>query len=135
MNEQLVSLLYLVFGEMNQRLTRIESTLRDINVNQLPTLIQQGENIMATQEQINAALSRLNVATNSIGAGLTAVGAKIEELRTQISNAGLSAEAEAAALATLDSIGANLEASAASLNAMAQDPANPVPVEPPAPIV
>lgn len=76
-------------------------------------------NIMAKQEQFDAVITRIDAAT-------TAIADQLRDLKEQLTNAGLSAEVEAAVLA-------RLETSATQLEAVGKDPENPVPEIPPAP--
>lgn len=76
---------------------------------------------MATQQQFNDLVARLNAATSAAGAKITELR---DKLASALNNAGLTGTEEQAALDQLGSV-------ASALEAMAQDPANPVPVEPP----
>ncbi len=72
---------------------------------------------MTTDAQWAAAFERLNTATS-------AIAALIQKLVDQLGQGGLTADQEAAALAKLGD-------AATALEAMAQTPTDPVPVEPP----
>ena len=74
---------------------------------------------MATEEQFAAAFERLNTAT-------TAVANLIRQLRDDLASGGLTPEQEADKLAKLG-------LAADALEAMAQNPTNPVPVPVPEP--
>lgn len=78
---------------------------------------------MATKEQFDAVVARLNTATS-------AAGAKIQELKGQLTTALADAGVLGAdEQAILDQLGATADA----LEAMAQDPDNPVPTPVPEP--
>lgn len=72
---------------------------------------------MATQAEFAAAFERVNAAT-------TAIATLLRELRDALASGGLTAEQEAEQLAKLGQV-------ADALDAMAQNPTNPVPIEPP----
>jgi len=74
---------------------------------------------VATKQQFDDILARLNTATS-------AAAAKITELRDKLASGGLSAAEEQAALDQLGGV-------ASALEAMAQDPDNPVPTPVPEP--
>lgn len=78
---------------------------------------------MADKAQFDAALSRLNAATSAAGAKLTELRGKLE---TALTNAGILGPDEQAVLDQLAS-------TATALEAMAQDPDNPVPEPVPEP--
>ena len=74
---------------------------------------------MGALEDFEAVLGRIDTATNDVAADL-------RKLRDDLANAGLSVEQEAAVLGKLD-------AAATALEAVAADPADPVPTPEPQP--
>jgi hypothetical protein len=81
-------------------------------IHHLTRIERKVDTIMATQEDFDARMAQLDAATNAIAADLAA-------LKGQITGQGLSAEAEANVLATLD-------AKIAALNALATPGGTPV---------
>lgn len=76
---------------------------------------------MATEQQVEDLIGRFNAATNAVATKIRTQRDKIAEL---LAAGGLTGDQETAALAALDGIAAQLEAVAA-------DPDNPIPEEPP----
>lgn len=74
---------------------------------------------MASKDQFDALVSRLDAASNKLAATL-------QELRDKLAAGGMTAEEEAAAVATLDN-------SIKALEALGADPENPVPEPEPEP--
>jgi hypothetical protein len=87
---------------------------------QIQPLKNQIGEIMANQQQFSEVLGRIDTATTAAATVLNDIRARIAQLE---SNAGISAEEEASVLSKLDTV-------AKSLEQMAKNPENPVPVEP-----
>lgn len=82
---------------------------------------------MATQDQFTQTLNKINEATNRIEQALDQTAVKIQQLKDQISNMGLSAEQETTLLTSLESVSTVITAQADKAGQIASDPNNPVP--------
>jgi hypothetical protein len=108
-----------VTGPIDNRLSAIESKL---------------EALLATEAQYLEQITRLEAATTKSGEASTAIGVNLKALVEVIKNSGMTAEKEAEVLARITALAGNAEQNAAALDAMAKDPNNTVPVEPPPPL-
>lgn len=91
-------------------------------------ILKNTKTVMAKQDQFDAVLARIDAATS-------AIAAELEDLKGQITGAGLSAEAEDSILATLDSAVTKLEAfGKPGEEPQPETPTEPTPGEEPAPV-
>lgn len=101
-------------------------------IEKLNLIIEQNKKNMAlTEQQFTEVLDVINQATNSGVEYAIAIQSKIDELKLDIANAGLAADAELRIMERLESIKTGAGNLATSLQAMAADETNPVPVPPP----
>lgn len=103
-------------GHLLVDLTQIKADLASIKA--------QGILIM---ENFQAVITKVDTATNLIRDGLTAVEAKLDALKAQIADMGLTGEQEKTILAGLEGATAGLEVEAARAASLGANPADPVP--------
>jgi uncharacterized protein YukE len=94
------------------------------------SIIQKLDQIMANQKDFQDAFKRIDDATSSIATGISSAAAKISGLEDKIKALGLDASQEADILSHVQGIAPVLEQAASSLEQIAKDPENPVPVDP-----
>jgi paraquat-inducible protein B len=100
------------------------------NSEQLNLIIQKLDQVMANQKEFQEAFKAVDDATSRIATNLAGVAQRISGFEERIKQLGLDASVEDEVLSRIRGLGPALEQTAASLDAMAKDTSNPVPVDP-----
>lgn len=113
-------LLEFVLCHLAKELAEIRSALEGLRT--------QGEKIMATQQEFTAVIAKINDATNRMATALNGVETKLQALKDQVDNMGLTQEQESTILSGLDSAATVIHAQADKATAIASNPDQPVPL-------